>query len=109
MKFCLQSGHCQFEGKIYKQKNGLAIGSSLSPIVAEIVLYKLFSDSGAVFSNDVIKFKIKYVDDGFFILLQDSLEDVFHYLNNFHSRLKFTRETRHTELNFLDITILRSR
>jgi len=28
-------------------------------------------------------------------------------LNNFHSRLKFTRETSHTELNFLDITILR--
>ena len=42
LRFCLTSGYCQFENSIYEQVYGLAIGSSLSRIVVELVLDHIF-------------------------------------------------------------------
>ena len=65
LEFCLTSGYCMFEGHFYEQKNGLAIGSSLSPIVAEIVMDHIFNKLGESFNSQEVKFKTKYVDDSF--------------------------------------------
>ena len=74
--FCLTSGYCQYQGEIYSQKNGLAIGSALSPIIAELVLDHLFKEIDRVFKTDEIKFRIKYADDSFFILRSDVFDEV---------------------------------
>ena len=78
LDFCLSSGYCQYQGDIYSQKNGLAIGIALSPIVAELVLDHLFREMDRVFKTDEIKFNIKYVDDSFFILRSDVFDQVLY-------------------------------
>lgn len=105
-EFCLKSGYCQYEGEFYLQKNGLSIGSPLSPVVAEIVLDFIFGELKK-FAGDKIKFMTKYVDDSFFILSNKDFDDVFEFLNNFHSRIKFTYEKSMTKIDFLDISIQR--
>ena len=36
LNFCLKNGYCQYEGKIYTQIEGIAMGNPLSPAIAEI-------------------------------------------------------------------------
>ena len=97
-----------FEGKYYNQKNGPAIGSSLSPIVAEIVMDKLFNQLEKEFNEAVVKFKVKYVDETFFILKREKFDDLCKFLNDFHPRIRITFENPMKQLNFLNLTILRN-
>lgn len=53
LNFCLDNSYLKFEGKTYTQIKGLAMGSPLSPIVANIVLGKLFEFVKHRFGNDV--------------------------------------------------------
>ena len=107
LHFCLTSGYYIFDGVVYKQVNGLAIGSSLPPIVAELVLDHVFGLLDLCFGKNDIKFKVKYVDDSLFILKSRYFNDVLKFVNSFHSRLRFTYEKSMTNINFLDMTILR--
>ena len=82
------------------------MGSPLSAIVSGFVLDELFCDVKNNFPG--LKFVCKYVDDSFFISDPSTLDHVFVFLNNFHTRLKFTREFEVNKiLNFLDIKIHR--
>lgn len=44
ISFCLNNSYCQYEQQFYRQKNGLAMGSPLSAIVAEFVMDPVFED-----------------------------------------------------------------
>ena len=107
LTFCLEKGYCQYEGTTYLQIDGVAMGSPLSPIIAEIVLDKVFDHIDSIVGTD-IKFRTKYVDDSLFILHDHNFDKVFDALNNFHPRIKFTYEKEcNNMINFLDVTIIR--
>ena len=96
-----------FEDQFYKQKIGLAIGSSLSPFVAELVMDHVFKKLEERFNSQEVKFKTKYVDDSFCIVQCGKVEEVLGFFNGFHQRVKFTHECHKNVLNFLDVTVMR--
>lgn len=82
----------QFENKFYKQKEGWSMGSSHSPLMAEIFMNNLENNILNNSSHSPIKHWFRYVDDCF-ILLEGAKEDAYALLeivNNLHSNINFS-------------------
>lgn len=102
-----------FNNAFYAQKSGLAMGSPLSPLLAEIFMdhleRKLFKMSSPVLEK--VLFWFRYVDDclAFFSGTGRQLDMLLGVLNGLHPNIKFTVEVENNgSINFLDLTISRS-
>ena len=100
--------HFVFNEKLYKQVEGMAMGSPLGPTFANIFMCYL---EELYLSNCPIAFKPifykRYVDDTFALFKDPSHVDLFlNYINSFHANIKFTVDIEsNNELSFLDILI----
>ena len=110
-RMALQNNFFNFEGKNYKQTDGVAMGSLLGPSLANAFL--CFHEQ--IWLNDCPEdFKLVYYRryvDGIFALFRspDHLEKFTNYLNSKHKNIKFTYEKEsNNSLPFLDILISRS-
>ncbi|KAL1447922.1 hypothetical protein WDU94_008907 [Cyamophila willieti] len=112
MFLCLDQNYFSFKDKIYLQKDGLPMGSPLSPLCADLFMHflekKIFNDSLNPFKRK-IGYWFRYVDD-ILCLFSGTDEELvaFHeFLNTLHDRIKFTMECLDggTFINFLDLTI----
>jgi len=107
IRFVLKSGYFIFDGQFYRQKDGVAMGSPVAPVIAEIWMEhfeKLAIDTSPV------KPKIwkRYVDDTFCILKADEVDIFLEHLNSIHSKIRFTIEYEKEEtLPFLDVLLKR--
>ena len=80
-----------FNGKIYKEIDGVSMGSSLGPVLAnvimtefeEIVFDKLIKDG-------IIKFYIRYVDDNLVLVKEKDIVNIMKEFNSFDKNIKFT-------------------
>ena len=99
-----------FNGKFYKQTDGLGMGQPLSPTFANIFLCfheeKWLSSCPPHFKP---VFYRRYIDDTFLVFKHSSHVPLFlNYLNNKHPNIKFTSETEISNgLPFLDCNIHR--
>ena len=83
LRFCREDVSFQFGNVFYKHKNGVTMGSSLAPILAEIYLSN-FENKNIFIDIPLKKFVYyRYVDDIFMIILSDISEKVcLNYLNS---------------------------
>ena len=90
-----------FNNQMYKQLDGMAMGSALGPALANIVVG--FHES-RLFNNTVKPgVYFRYVDDTFVILECDCF---LVYLNQLHPTLNFTVEKeQNSSLNFLAVSL----
>lgn len=109
IKFCITNAAVvKFEDTVYKQTKGLAMGSSLSGVIADIVLDHIIKQIFEANAFD-IKCFVKYVDDLFFIINRDDIEDLFQVFNSAHKDFEFTIETEENgQIPFLDVNLIRS-
>ena len=103
--------HFIFDGKIYKQVDGMAMGSPLGPTFANIFmchLEELFFDQCSSSYNPV--FYKRYVDDTFVLFKEKRHATLFlDFINSFHPNIKFTMDIESdNQLPFLDIMVSRS-
>ena len=93
---------------IYKQRDGISVGSYLCPILTNVIIVELekkilqpFIESGK------LKLYIRCVDDTLLLLAkQDDIKNIFDKFNSFHKNLKFTMVWfEDNNVHFLDITI----
>lgn len=91
----------------YKQRDSLAMGSPLSPILARILMTHLI-DKTLVELGFRPKFLALYVDDSLWIVDSSQISVILHKLNAYHPKIKFTveRETNGS-LDFLDVSVIR--
>jgi hypothetical protein len=109
LKACTDQNFFKFNGSTYIQKDGLAMGSPLSPLLAEIFMdnfeRQLIENSN--FKKN-IKYWFRYVDD-ILCLWEGSLRqlETFHSnLNKTHKNIHFTKEIEvNNQLNYLDLSI----
>lgn len=107
LDFCIDgSAYFTFNDEIYKQKEGLAMGLSLAPILADIYLTELFDTCLPKLSYKPVFLK-KYVDDVSSTVLENKIDETLRIFNNFGRRLKFTYEVEiDRKINFLDMTLI---
>lgn len=92
---------------IYRQKDSLAMGSPLSPILAKILMTKIinFTLSRIPVAPRTLAL---YVDDSFWRIEKEYVNTVLQTLNSYHHKINFTVEMeRDNSINFLDVTVIR--
>jgi len=90
----------------YKQIFGTPMGSSLSPIISDLVLQDLETEALKLLRFE-IPIHYRYVDDILLAAHCTQFEDILKMFNSIHSRLKFTLEySNNNEINFLDTKII---
>ena len=103
--------HFLFNDKIYKQIDGMAMGSPLGPTFANIFMCHLeqifLSRCPPEFKPVYYK---RYVDDTFLLFRDASHASKFlDFVNDFHPNIKFTMESENNnQLSFLDVLVSRS-
>ena len=108
VRICLGTTSFQFRNEHYELTDGLAMGSPLSPCVANLFMAKL--EETALANADLKKPTcwFRFVDDVFSIIRKDAVESFLLYLNQQHPAIQFTMEVeKDRKLPFLDITVCR--
>ena len=106
-ELCLQTTYFQQNGKLWEQCDGAAMGSPLSPVVANLYM-EAFEQEAIERALDKPKLWVRYVDNTFVIWQhgQDKLESFLELLNNMRDPIKFTIEIEQNgQLPFMDVLV----
>ena len=107
LTFVLRSAYFQYNGSIYEQKYGAAMGSPLSAVIANLYM-ESFEEQAITTSSYEPRIWKRYVDDTFTILDRENVDDFLQHLNNQQPSIRFTMETeKDNKLAFLDTAVLR--
>ena len=81
LNFVLRSTYFQYNGSIYEQKDGAAMGSPVSAVIANIFMedFEERAIESAIHKPKIWK---RYVDDTFTILDRDQVDGFLQHLNN---------------------------
>ncbi|XP_049805216.1 uncharacterized protein LOC126248349 [Schistocerca nitens] len=106
----LSYNYFRFNNKIYKQKDGLVMGSSLAGKLADIYVNHLehtFFKTNSHINSKIICYK-RYVDDTIILFdgTNEEIDTLATKLSSMHSNIKFTVEREsNNSINFLDLKI----
>ena len=106
LEFCITSTYFSFQGKFFEQLEGAAMGSPLSPIVANLYMESFEVEAIRSAPHPPCLWK-RFVDDAFTIL-QSSLKDGFlEHLNSVDHHIQFIAEDQRSDgaMPLLDILV----
>lgn len=105
----LNNSFFSFNGKFYRQKKGLPMGNTLSPILADLYMDEYMKTH---MSEVNLPSKLwRYVDDIVLItrMQEQEVKTYVQQLNCIKSKIRFTYEyEKHGKINFLDTTLSRN-
>ena len=99
--------HFLFNGKFYDQIDGVAMGSTLAPVLANLFMGHNEKPCTENFQGTPPSYYRRYADD-IFLVFNNSFEakEFFNYINTRHPNIKFTMETEVNKIiPFLDVLI----
>ena len=106
-KLCVSNCFFTYKGEVYSQTSGLAMGSSLSPFLAELFMSVLEEDLSK--RQFFPRLWFRYVDDIFCIIKKSHIRIFLRQLNEYHPSIKFTfEEEQNGKLPFLDVMVIRN-
>ena len=103
---CLRGTYFSFNGNFYEQVEGAAMGSPISPIVANLYMEDFEARAIQSSPNPPLLWR-RFVDDTFVVMKKCHREEFLQHLNSVDSNIQFTSEEPGPEgvLPFLDILI----
>ncbi|XP_062706909.1 uncharacterized protein LOC115256058 [Aedes albopictus] len=108
IELCVDSSYFRFRDTYYLQTFGTAMGSPLSPILADYVMEDLLNDVTGKLQNNIPILK-KYVDDLFLVLPATLVQHILNAINQYNPHLQFTVEVeKDRSLPFLDTLVIRN-
>ena len=107
LDLCLKCTYFQYNGEYYQQVDGVAIGSPVSPIVANIYMEEFEYLALNTAPERPRQWK-RYVDDTFCIIKGSVVEEFLEHLNSLKPTINFTMELEtQGRLPFLDACLQR--
>ena len=109
LKLCVCNNYFVFNGSIYTQLDGVSMGNSLGPVLANVFLSHLeetYFKENAYFPQAYMR----YVDDTFCLFSDKShIQHFLEYINSVHPNITFTVEFENNNtLEFLDTCVNRN-
>ena len=106
LEFCLRSTYFVFQGQHFEQIEGAAMGSPLSPIVANIYMEHFETKALETAPHPPSLWK-RFVNDTFIILETTHKEEFFQHINGIEEKIQFTDENTRADgsLPFLDTLV----
>ena len=105
---CTKNVHFTFNNEINIQVDGVAMGSPLGPVLANIFMVELETSVISKLRNKVKLWK-RFVDDIYCLARSEYRKNMLLALNSFHKNIKFTFEIeKDNTIPFLDILIIRN-
>ena len=92
LDFVLRSTYFQYDGLIYEQQEGAAMGSPVSAVIANLYMED-FEEQALTSTPCMPKIWRRYVDDTFTILSRDKVDIFLQHLNSQQPTIRFTMET----------------
>ena len=106
---CVKNTYFQYGQNFYKPKDGLVMGSSLSPILGNVYLEKLEDEAIRTFDPKPLKF-LRYVDD-IYIEWPENIRSIDEFQAHFNRQSEVTKFTiereKDQELPYLDVLVKR--
>ena len=109
LNFAVRDVPFRFLSDQYVQVDGVAMGSPLAPILADLFMTKMEQKLNR-FSTNRPKIWLRYVDDVFciFEINIDKIHEFLGRINKWHPNLRFTVEfEQNKRLPFLDVLVMR--
>ena len=106
LEFCLKNTYFSFQGQFFEQAEGAAMGSPVSPIVAN--LYMEYLEQKALSTAPHLpRFWHRYVDDTFVIHKEANKQGFLQHINSVDPAIKFTVEDNKEDgsIPFLDTIV----
>ena len=108
LRLCTTGLHFTFDNEVYRQVDGVAMGSPLGPVLANVFMVELEEQLVPTLQQEMPLW-YRYVDDTFTFIKDSEVEKIQQTLNAFHPSIKFTWEKEVDEkIAFLDVSIIRS-
>ena len=103
---CTKNAHFSLNNKTYLQLDGVAMGSPLGAVLANIFMVELKRNIIPTLSNDILLWK-RYVDDTICFIKLTSINKVLETLNSYHKNMKFTIEIEtENKISFLNVLLI---
>ena len=107
LSVCLTTTYFRFDNTYYIQTEGAAMGSPVSPIVANLFMEHFEQQALTSYSHPP-RIWGRYVDDTITIIHKDHIDSFTNHINSIHPSIKFTTEHEHNHtLAMLDTLISR--
>ena len=105
LEFCLTHTCFLFQGKYYEQVQGAAMGSPISPLIANIFMEEFEVKAFQSFPHPPSLW-LRFVDDTFVINKAEDSQDLLQHINSQDPHIQFTMEpTQQGSLPFLDTLV----
>ena len=106
LEFCVKTTYFTFQGKMYGQVKGAAMGSPISPIVANLFMEDLETKALAT-APSTPKIWKRFVDDTFTIIQKTQKDAFLEHINSIDTNIHFTYEDPKEDgsIPFLDMLI----
>ena len=105
LEYCLTSTYFVYGGEFYQQVHGAAMGSPVSPIVANLYM-EHFESIALSTAPRLLSLWFRYVDDTFVLTHEDDVDSLTSHINNIDDHIQFTTEPEtQGKLTFLDLCV----
>ena len=105
LEFCLTHTYFLFQGKYYEQVQGAAMGSPISPLIANIFMEEFEVQALSSFPHPPSLW-LRFLDDTFVINRAEHSQDLLQHINSQDPHIQFTVEqTQQDSLPFLDTLV----
>ena len=104
-KFCVENTFLTAQNSTFKQITDLPMGSTLSPVVADIVMEHIETTAINSFDSSVEIYK-RYVDDTFVVIQENQIQPFHLHLNSLNSKIILhLKENKIKSLPFIDVLV----
>ena len=107
LEYCYTSTYFIFRGRFYEQQEGAAMGSPISPIVANLYMEQFENQAINTAPHPPLLGR-RFVDDTFTILQSSHMTSFLEHLNSIDEHIHFTSEEAGNDgsIPFLDVLIM---